>query len=234
MYKKLLKHLTKKLFSIILLILTLLSKLFFALLPTIIILQLIASGRIVLDSPSALPRRAQQEMIHDLFPNTKWQHLKPCGTLFDEQEQFQEALQCVNEKVWPTSPIRSTEVFDTIAPRCYIVSVDSPDVAGTREFNFLPIVNPFTGQIGAVVGVYQPETRTVFVVENVDAKQVYRHELQHYFLHVHDPITQGGGHYQNIWKQCEAPYYTPSEKTKLVGVLLNDDIPSALEKKENQ
>lgn len=155
-------------------------------------------------------------MIHELFPHATWNDLEPCGLHFDEQKEFNRALQCVNKNVWPKSPIVDSTV--THLPRCFVVKARSSDVYTKPElgFNFIPIFEPTLGglAVGAVVGVYQPETRTVFIVENVDAPEIYRHELQHYFLHAHNPETEGGGHHQDIWKKCEAPYYEPSDKVK--------------------
>jgi hypothetical protein len=152
-------------------------------------------------------------MIHELFPNATWNDLEPCGIHFNEQEEFNKALQCVNTSVWPDTPITRPEY--THIPRCYVVKAHSADVYTKPDagFNFVPIFEPTPAGIavGAVVGVYQPETRTVFIIENIDAPSIYRHELQHYFLHEHDPETEGGGHDQLIWERCEPPYYTPSE-----------------------
>ena len=152
-------------------------------------------------------------MIHELFPNASWNDLEPCGQHFNEQKEFNTALQCVNQKVWPNSPI--VDPVYTHIPRCYVVKAHAADVYTKPElgFNFVPLfeVTPAGLEVGAVVGVYQPETRTVFIIENIDAPSVYRHELQHYFLHAHDPETEGGGHDQLIWEACEPPYYEPSE-----------------------
>lgn len=104
----------------------------------------------------------------------------------------------------------ATNNLDLPIPRCFIVKAQSPNVLSRDGINFIMIFD-MTG-VGAVVGVYQPETRTVFVVENTDAALIYRHELQHYFLHIHDPETAGGGHDQPIWQHCEPPYYTPSDR----------------------
>lgn len=198
--------------------LRLLSKIFFLLLPTILVIQLITSGSLQIPSGFRVKRTAQHPLIHPIIPNTRWEHLKPCGIMFNEQKEFDAARQCVNDNVWPLNPISS----ELLPPRCFIVSVESPDVFGIPAFNFIPLVD-ITGT-GAIVGVYQPETHTVFVVENVDAAMVYRHELQHYFLHVHDPSSGGRGHFQSIWKRCEPGFYTPSEKTKLIGTLMNDEL----------
>lgn len=163
---------------------------------------------------SIVTSKADAHIIHELFPSSTWNDFEPCGLHFDEQKEFNTALQCVNTKVWPDSPITDETV--THLPRCFIVKAHSPDIYSRPDigFNFVPIfdVSPAGVAVGAVVGVYQPETRTVFIVENIDAPMIYRHELQHYFLHAHDPITGGGGHFQEIWKRCEAPYYTPSDK----------------------
>lgn len=155
-------------------------------------------------------------VIHELFPRSSWNDFEPCGLHFNEQEEFNKALQCVNTNVWPESPV----VDDTVThlPRCFIVKANSPDIYSRPDigFNFVPqfYATPLGIEVGGIVGVYQPETRTVFIVENIDAAMVYRHELQHYFLHAHNPETGGGGHDQEIWQKCEPPYYTPSDKVK--------------------
>lgn len=157
--------------------------------------------------------------VHEILPNTTWEHLKPCGIYFNEKEEFDRALQCVNERVWPESPVSE----ETTIPRCFIVSTSSPDVMRFPDhpFNAIPIITIFGA--GLVVGVYQPETHTVFVVENEDAAATYRHELQHLFLHIHDPETGGGGHHQPIWEKCEPPYYEPSAKNKLIDAIRDLD-----------
>jgi hypothetical protein len=188
-------------------------------LPSVLVLSVLTSPEVQMNlrRGQSVPAVAlsESEMIDTLFPNSGWNDLEPCGIHFNEQLEFETALQCVNKKVWADSKIPS----DTSIPRCFILKAKSPDVF-TREdigFNFIPIMDyDVSGQLitGAVVGYYQTETRTVFVVENIDAPMVYRHELQHYFLHIHDPETGGGGHWQNIWDECEPPYYTPSDKVK--------------------
>lgn len=193
--------------------------LFAAFLPSLILIALIQHGVIYLPEPNIVPVVSHKQHVHDILPHTRWEHMKPCGTLFDERIEFQKALSCVNEKVWPNSPIPNNK--NTVAPRCFLVSTSSPDVAGDEEgFNFIPMMTPMG--IAAIVGIYDPDTHTVFVVENVDAPMVYRHELQHRFLHMHDPITEGGGHYQDIWKKCEPPYYESSERSKIIGRLIDE------------
>ena len=153
--------------------------------------------------------KENHQVIHELFPRSNWDDLIPCGARFNEQEEYNKALQCVNDKVFPDNKIKETTI-----PRCFILKAKAPDVyfQDSEGFNFIPIVSPLG--IGAVVGVYQPETKTVFLVENIDAKLIYRHELQHYFLDIHVEGSDGGGHYQEIWRQCEPPYYDPSEEVK--------------------
>ena len=164
----------------------------------------------------AVASSADKQIIHELFPRSTWNDFEPCGLHFNEQEEFNKALQCVNQNVWNKTPITDETV--THLPRCFIVKAKSIDIYTRPDigFNFVPefFVTPVGIQVGAIVGVYQPETRTVFIVENVDAPMIYRHELQHYFLHAHNPETGGGGHHQEIWEKCEPPYYTPSDKVK--------------------
>ena len=159
---------------------------------------------------------SEPQSIHELFTRSTWNDFEPCGLHFDENKEFNDALQCVNTKVWPNSPIVDETV--THLPRCYVVKSSSIDIYSRPDigYNFVPMfeVTSFGISVGGIVGVYQPETRTVFIVENIDAAMIYRHELQHYFLHAHDPATGGGGHDQDIWKKCEPPYYEPSDKVK--------------------
>jgi hypothetical protein len=143
-----------------------------------------------------------------LTKNTTWNHLLPCGVYFNEQEELNKALKCVNKKVYNEEQIS----FQTIAPRCFIISASSPDVYSNNGVNFVPLVTFF--ERGSVLGYFDTDTETLFVVENLDAAAIYRHELQHYFLKLKG--GDGGGHYQDIWKQCEPPYYTASDKVKIL------------------
>ena len=184
------------------------------LLPSFLVYFVLTQPEIIMNRGIPLIQISNPDKIHEILPNTKWSHMKPCGQFFDEQKEFNRALQCVNTHVWHEKPLNKVAI-----PRCFIVSASSPDVLSTKDklFNFIPLQTLFG--LGAVVGVYEPETMTVFVVENVDAAQVYRHELQHFFLHLYDPKTGGGGHHQDIWKKCEEPYYPPSIKAKLIAAI---------------
>lgn len=188
------------------------SKLFFAALPAILVLCVLTQPQILMNRGVPVVGKTDHAQIHELFPNSSWNDLEPCGNYFDELEEFRKARSCVNEKVWPESKLDTNELEFPI-PRCFIVKSHGPNVLSKNGINFLPVIDPLMG-IGAVVGVYQPETRTVYVVENIDAAMIYRHELQHYFLHEHDPETTGAGHDQQIWQSCEPPYYTPSAAVK--------------------
>lgn len=182
-----------------------------ALLPSVLVYAVLMTPQIYFNRGVPSIGRTDHAAIHELIPNSSWNDLEPCGKYFDEQEEFRKARSCVNQKVWSDTPLTENEL-DFPIPRCFIVKAQSPNVLSKDGINFVPIFD-YQG-LGAVVGVYQPETRTVFVVENIDAPDVYRHELQHYFLHEHDPETQGGGHDQPIWEKCEPPYYEPSPKAQ--------------------
>lgn len=207
------------LFSLILDVIFVSCKMLSLILPSLLVYVVLMQPQIIMNRGVNVITAAKPDKIHELIPNSRWSDLKPCGELFDEQEEYNKALQCVNEKVWTKRPQPATAI-----PRCFIISTSSPDVYSDRSetFNFVPVRDIF-GQVGAVLGVYQPETRTVFIVENVDSAQVYRHELQHFFLHLHDPETQGGGHHQEIWHQCEEGYYSPSIKAKMIGAIKEID-----------
>lgn len=190
-------------------------RLFFVAAPALlVILALQSNPALRLDGGKPIIKTEDSGGINDMFiPNTRWSHLAPCGVLFDEQEEFQKAKSCVNTFVWPESPID-----EELIPRCFIVTTSSPDVHSTPT-GFNGIIVRTLGGYGAIVGFYQPETKTIFIIENIDADQVYRHELQHFFLHLHDPESQGLGHFQDIWQQCEPPYYSPSIRVELNNIL---------------
>jgi hypothetical protein len=186
--------------------------LFSLVLPSILVFNVLMQPAILLNRGVPIVHKADHTLIHELFPHSTWDDLEPCGKYFNEREEMGKALQCVNTNVWPDSPLNAQKLNP---PRCFVVKANSPNVFSSDKmgFNFIPVFDGL--RMGGVVGVYQPETHTVFVVENVDAAMIYRHELQHYFLHLHDPETEGGGHHQNIWRQCEPPYYEPSIKVKV-------------------
>jgi hypothetical protein len=188
-------------------------KLFFLVLPSLLVFAVLTNPVIMFNRGVPAIGSTEHTAIHELFPQSSWNDLVPCGQYFNEVEEFRKARSCVNQNVWSDRPLTEDELEFPI-PRCYVIKAQSPNVLSKDGINFLPIFD-YNG-LGAVVGVYQPETRTVFVVENIDAPQVYRHELQHYFLHEHDPETTGGGHDQPIWEKCEPPYYEPSDKAKVL------------------
>jgi hypothetical protein len=158
---------------------------------------------------------AQNMKVHDLLPHTPWAQLEPCNAHFDEKKEYETAKQCVNENVWKTED-GSDAIKQQYPPRCFVIPAHAADVSRIDKgrFNAIVVFDPFMGY-GAVVGFYHPDTRTLFVVENHDAPKIYRHELQHFFLHLYEPKSSGGGHFQPIWSICEEPYYSPSEKAKL-------------------
>jgi hypothetical protein len=158
---------------------------------------------------------AKNTKVHDMLPRTPWAQLEPCSAHFNEQKEYEKAKQCVNDKVW--RPEDGTDAIkQEYPPRCFVVPAHSADVSRIEKdgFNAIVIFDPFMGY-GAVVGFYHPPTRTLFVVENIDAPRIYRHELQHFFLHLYEPESEGGGHFQPIWDICEPPYYETSEEVKL-------------------
>lgn len=144
-------------------------------------------------------------------PNTKWQHMTPCGVYFDEAEELKKTLECANTKVWKKNPVPNIKI-----PRCFVVTAASPDVTNDRGFNVMVIMNAFMA-----VGYFDTETDTLFVVENIDAAKIYRHELQHLFLQIQ--TGNGGGHDQPVWELCEPPYYMPSTKAQLQAELTDLD-----------
>jgi len=183
---------------------------FFLVLPTLIVVFILQQKAIEFDQGQPIVKNVKIERIHEILPRTRWGNLKACNSYFDEIQEFNKARQCVNEKVYSENPI---DELMTI-PRCFVIPADSPDVFSKDGLNFLPLRSFFA--TGAVVGFYDTKTKTLFIVENIDAASTYRHELQHLFIHINEPESQGGGHHQDIWKKCEPPYYEPNEKVKVI------------------
>ena len=187
-------------------------RVFIILLPSLLVLYTLSTPVVKLSRAISEVKIPRSEMVHEMLPKTRWNHILSCGQFFNEQEQFDIAKSCA-VKLW-----NDPKSVDSIIPRCYVVSSASPDVFSSKKeegdppFNFVPVAGQ--SGISAVVGVYQPSTMTIFLVENSDMEDVYRHELQHHFLHDRFPETQGSGHFQDIWSQCESQYYRSERFSK--------------------
>ncbi|NBP55754.1 hypothetical protein EBU71_04305 [bacterium] len=151
-------------------------------------------------------------VIHEIFNKTKWSEVRPCAEYINEMQQFNKAKSCSNLAF--VSEYNKT-LPDNVStpPRCFVLPHGSPDVFFSEEnyMNFSPIR---IGNMGflSIVGLYQPETETIFLVENYDIAMVYRHELQHYFQHKLDPELLKDNHGGLVWNLCEPKYYTPSQE----------------------
>ena len=183
---------------------------FLLILPTLIVIDILESKAINFDNGRPIVNTASPDKIDDILPRTRWGELESCNAHFNEIEEYEKALQCVNDNVYPENPISS----ELTIPRCFVIPAHAPDIFSQNGLNFIPL-RTFRG-VGAVVGFYDPPTRTIFIVENIDAASTYRHELQHLFLHINEPWTRGGGHFQDIWKKCEPPYYKAESKVSLI------------------
>jgi hypothetical protein len=167
-------------------------------------------------------RVVNSKQVHELIPHTRWSQLRPCGAYIEEKEEFEKAKQCVNGNVplFKKKPIAK----DALPPRCFIITTDSPNVLQGSDYNAIPVIDIFSGKMGGILGFYDEFSQTVYVVENVDASQVYRHELQHHFQHV---IGQTVNHEGEVWNKCEPPRYSPSKKSIIVHRII--DGPEELE-----
>ena len=145
------------------------------------------------------------QTVHPAFPSTRWVHTTPCGVAFDEVKEFLRAQACANSTLRLGKPGLNVPV-----PRCFIITAASPDVKQKGHVNFAQIGS------GGIVGLYQPEMFTIFIINNDDAAHIYRHEIQHYLQHLDDPKTGGGGHVGTIWEKCEAAQYTPSTRARAI------------------
>jgi hypothetical protein len=151
-------------------------------------------------------------VIHEIFSKTRWSEVRPCAEYINEMQQFDKAKSCSNLAF--VSEYNKT-LPDSVStpPRCFVLPHGSPDVFFSEEnyMNFSPIR---IGNMGflSIVGLYHPETETIFLVENYDIAKVYRHELQHYFQHKLDPQLLKHNHKGLVWNLCEPKYYTTSQE----------------------
>lgn len=145
---------------------------------------------------------------HYMLPFTTKEYLKPCSDYFNVQEAYEKSLSCSNDKVFSKKPYNKRLNNLKDIPQCLVISKESPDIVKTRALNYLNI----TPIIGAgIVGFYDDDTNTIFVIENFDQILVLIHEYQHYFLRIADGDANGE-HDHNIWKKCSPPKYTPSDE----------------------
>lgn len=171
-------------------------------LPSFLVYSIMLRPEIVLMRGQPVIGIVDEQKIDRILPNTRWGHLTPCSKWFNEYVEFNKVIQCVNSKLFKNDPI-----LDLALPRCYVISVNSMDVFASddKKYNFLVYTNGLN--YTAMVGFYQEDTNTIFIVENVDTATVYRHEVQHFILDVHTKIGSDINHSHDIWKYCEANSY---------------------------
>lgn len=145
--------------------------------------------------------------IHPLLPFTQWKHLKRCDEVFNMAEELNKALSCANDKVFSQEPYNEI-LTDFEIPTCYVITTSSPDVHQTPVFNYIA-ENIFFG--GKILGFYTEHDKTMYLVDNFDIKEIYRHEMQHYFLHIKDG-SGNGSHDHKMWQVCEPGLYSPSSE----------------------
>ncbi len=149
-----------------------------------------------------------------ILPRTKWSQLKTCGSFFDELTEYNKAYECSKPVIEESHNITVPKFK---IPRCFVVSVESPDVLFVPKFmsNNILLPSPL-GKVLPILGFFEEATNTVFLVENFDIEKIYRHELQHYFLS--ETISDLSGdpeHSSNVWKKCEPPFYDASIHQKI-------------------
>lgn len=151
-------------------------------------------------------------MINPWLPNTTWLHVKPCALFFEEIDLLEETLQCANERVWPDEPLKLADVG---IPACHVISRESPDI---MRIGLLNVAVYRIGHVafGAILGFYDTMLHETFIVENLDMKAVYRHEIQHHLLNKHPTHSEIGDHNHPIFQACEPATYTKSDALVLL------------------
>lgn len=150
--------------------------------------------------------------VHSYFQKTGWDHVKPCGAFFQEQAQFDKAKECSNIAI--QKELNKSIPENLVIPRCFVISKTSSDVSYSPLYKMNAVLLRNIIQMFAIVGLYDADTHSIFLVENHDLAMIYRHELQHYFQHVVDPALIEKNHEGLIWDMCEPRTYTPSPQQR--------------------
>lgn len=159
--------------------------------------------------------------VNPYFQQTGWDHVKPCGAFFQEKSEFDKAKTCSNAAF--QKELNKTIPENLVIPRCFVISKASPQVSYSPLYKMNAVLLRNFIQMFAIVGLYEPESHTIFLVENYDLTKIYRHELQHYFQHIVEPALIERNHEGLVWDVCEPRTYTPSEQQKEI-IRLQDSI----------
>jgi len=155
------------------------------------------------------------DYINPFLPNTTWDHIKPCGLYFDEIEEFNKANSCASEKVWPNDRLTNVGL-----PACYVITNQSPDILRVGLVN-VAVYRVGNIALGAILGFYNTGTQQIFLTENIDIKEIYRHEVQHHLLQIHPRQHEIGNHDHDIFQKCESRTYTRSKAVQEIERLLD-------------
>jgi hypothetical protein len=142
------------------------------------------SGR-VLPSPEAYKKLGY----------TMEEHIEPCSAQIEVQNEYIEALKCMKHAGMQIGPY--LEWLPKI-PECYIIKRESPDVFSGKHNNFIRL----RALGGKVLGFYTYPSQKIFLVENSDMVETWRHEVQHYVLDVLNIKDKDHSHL--IWAICES------------------------------
>jgi hypothetical protein len=158
----------------------------------------------------------------ELFPLSSPEDFISCDKVFDDEANYNQALECVNN-----SGVLREKLNPGPKPKCWVVKTTSPDIKPALSFNYLAkliptlVISPdgrpdFKILTLNILGLFDPLTDNMYVVENIDQDIIYRHELQHHFLKLAN-VENDNSHSSDVWKKCEAATYKPSRKAKIIG-----------------
>ena len=146
-----------------------------------------------------------------ILPYIKWKHVKPCSKVLNQELEWKNTLMCAS-KVFTKKEMKKLRAQKL--PECYVMSEKTPGIFKAPSFNYLPGYDPRESRFGATLGLYATESERIFLVENYDILQIYRHELQHHMFRILGRDKEDTGitaHTHKIWSTCEPPTYTPSK-----------------------
>ncbi len=172
-----------------------------------------------LSSPIPMPLGSTKPLEinakYNFTRQTTWNDLKPCGAFFEEDVEFLKALECTDKSIREVEKIQVKN--DVNIPRCFVITTNSKDVYYNTELagNFLHNFDLMSLTSEYIMGFYDDRDQTIYLVENLDIRGLYRHEVQHYLLDVaYEGIDRG--HTSSVWNRCEPRYHTPTERQILI------------------
>jgi hypothetical protein len=145
-------------------------------------------------------------------PHTTWNDLRSCGEYFDEMQEYKNSRTCTYSSLLHNEKL--TAIIDPPLPRCYVIGANSKDVVYSHgaSANVIMRIDFPSFSVVEILGFYDSDTSTIYIVENFDIDRIYRHEIQHYIIDTVYPGFKDLDHSSSVWSNCEPKTYGPTTK----------------------